>query len=93
MFEGNDVNVIDMLCRGLNPLRADTSDTTVYLEGGDINDYYECNTYKEKTEKVVVRVGDAFSGESSVEAYLKLGVDPGQHPSFCLETPEDLLAF
>lgn len=75
-YEGADVEILDLLCRGHNPTREDTLDTRVFLEG-QINDFYECSQMKEKVENVSVRVGGYLFGQNSIEAFLRVGVDSG----------------
>lgn len=72
----NEVKIIDILCRDQNPVRADKHDTRIYLEG-QINDYYECDKFREKTDQIIVRVGDFSAGENSIHAFLKVGVNSG----------------
>lgn len=76
-FEGEEMQIIETLCRGYDPTRAGERDTRVFLEG-EITDYYECDQSKEKVEQVIVRVGEFLVGRSSINAFLQIGIDSGQ---------------
>lgn len=86
---GDEVNIINSLCKGQNPTRNDSEDTGVYLEGGAISDYQEVHQYNEKKDRVLVRVGEDVFGDNSIEAYLNLGVDTGWQSILALEVRVD----